>query len=72
VSRQHRSVKVDKCTAAVKWRELLGKTKGTKTAEHVFPLPHHHQQLRFPRGVDSQPGAALAQNALGGLEGKHR
>lgn len=29
----------DSCQAAVKWRKLLGQTKHTEPAEHVFPLP---------------------------------
>lgn len=29
----------DPCKAAVRWRQLLGQTKNTATAEDVFPLP---------------------------------
>jgi hypothetical protein len=29
----------DTCVSAAKWRELLGTTKNTDVAEHVFPLP---------------------------------
>lgn len=31
----------DPCRAARKWRELLGTTKNTATAEQVFPLPDY-------------------------------
>ncbi|SNY25354.1 nucleotidyltransferase domain-containing protein [Paractinoplanes atraurantiacus] len=35
------ALKADDCSAAAKWRELLGTTKNTRTEEQVFPLPEY-------------------------------